>query len=384
MRVVGSVRLVQDGRLIPQLWAAATLPLTLHPSALVQAALLAACTTLQASLAAACHALQWLAAPPSCALAQPASAAPSPQPPPAGCTHIVAARPDAAPAAPGSLDTIMVQVEGGLQSEPSADVHPPTPCSLTAAASLPPSSTPSVVVTPRALPASPFATLRSRMSLESSPCSSVASFSPQESLQSSLRSGAFFSSAFAARYSAFHPPSQQLSAQHQQQDSQLDSGSLNEPLEELLQHRALEDADLLEPFSPGCAAPPPPPPPPAPAGRGSQRSRVSASWVCWSNGGCSQLATGFPGRRTSNTSTRVPLPWAPALAAATKWSGAAAEQAGPGAAAALPGGAHRAVRCWPGGQCHSGRSAALPPPPLRMSSWHNLSLRASSAAAKER
>lgn len=138
------------------------------------------------------------------------------------------------------------------------------------------------------------------------------------------------------------------------------------------------------PAAPAEGAPPPPPPPPAPAGRGSQRSRVSASWVCWSNGGCSQLATGFPGRRTSNTSTRVPLPWAPALAAATKWSGAAAEQAGPGAAAALPGGAHRAVRCWPGGQCHSGRSAALPPPPLRMSSWHNLSLRASSAAAKER
>ncbi|KAL4447910.1 hypothetical protein ABPG75_005129 [Micractinium tetrahymenae] len=60
--------------------------------------------------------------------------------------------------------------------------------------------------------------------------------------------------------SLFQPSPRQSSAR-QQEDSQLDSGSLYGPLEELLQHRALEDADLLQPFSPGClataAAPPP-------------------------------------------------------------------------------------------------------------------------------
>ncbi|KAL4447908.1 hypothetical protein ABPG75_005127 [Micractinium tetrahymenae] len=121
---------------------------------------------------------------------------------------------------------------------------------------------PSVVATPRAVPASPFAALRTRLSMDSA--SSFAGSAPGGSRNTSAQlPSANLAAPAPALPSAFYLPSQQA----QQQSLGSDRASLDsfgEPLEELLQHRALEDAELLAPFaggSPGDASTAAPPPP---------------------------------------------------------------------------------------------------------------------------
>lgn len=229
---------------------------------------MAAYKALKAAVAAARAALQRLRKPARAAAPAPACKAPPAKAPPPEARDGCGA---AAPGSPGCLSQPgPTQSHCALQlaADPAVDAgQPPAspPC-------LPPRlplsrrssmasrrdslGCPSVVATPRAVPASPFAAQRSRLSSDSARSSVDTGPRGSPGSPAALADSRLVATALC---SAFYQPAQRQPSAASNRTS-LDS--LGSPLEELLQHRALEDADLLEPFGPGVAVAAPPPPPP--------------------------------------------------------------------------------------------------------------------------